>query len=77
MKKQFIFLKLLHIFILILYFMALLWVRYRYLLDSSFCLPYRKTHVAPSPSLPRARNSLLWRRPWYASDLGQPELSLI
>ena len=64
MKKHSIILRLLLISSLILYSIALLWVRYKYFLNSSFCLPYRKAQVAPSSSLPRARNSILWRRPW-------------
>ena len=57
MKKHSIILRLLLISSLILYSIALLWVRYKYFLNSSFCLPYRKAQVAPSSSLPRARNS--------------------
>jgi len=78
MHKPFIFLKLLHFFSFILYFIALLWVRYKYLLDSSFRLPYRKAHVTPSPSLPRARNpdGIGMASSLDVSDLGQPELLL-
>ena len=64
MKKHFIFLKLLHIFSFFFHCIALLWVRYKYPLNSSFCLPYWKAQFTPSPSLPKARNSLLWRHPW-------------
>jgi hypothetical protein len=39
-------------------------MRYSFGKKSPFCLSVGKADDTPSPVLPRARNSLLWLRPW-------------